>query len=113
MPPLTGSPWCFTHSPERGAARAQARTRGGQSRRTPVAMEPPDQPPQLRDVPGIQIQLERAFLDTLLQSNGAQRSRTLGYLLGIALRIVEVGELEARIAAIEQRFRDLEPRRVA
>jgi hypothetical protein len=36
--------------------------------------------------------------------NSPQRSRTLGTLLGVALRALEVGEIEARLQALEQRL---------
>ena len=56
---------------------------------------------RLRDVASVQEVIEEAVRDTLAQPNSAQRSRALGYLAGIALKALEVGELEARLAALE------------
>ena len=43
-----------------------------------------------------------AILDTLGMENSIARSRTLAYLAQVALRTLEVGELEERIAALEE-----------
>jgi hypothetical protein len=56
----------------------------------------------LRDVPAIQSLLERAVQDCLGLDNGVQRSRTLGYLAGLALNALSVGDFEARLQALEQ-----------
>ncbi|MBA3497174.1 MAG: hypothetical protein H0T86_08720, partial [Gemmatimonadales bacterium] len=53
-------------------------------------------PDALRDVGSIQTVLERTVHETLAQPNGHERSRAVGSLLMIALRALEVGELEAR-----------------
>lgn len=99
MAPLVASDYCWAHDPLRGKERAEARRKGGLNRRTPTSMSTVAL--QLRDVEAIQRLLEDTIGDTLLQENSAQRSRTIGYLLGLALRIVEVGELEQRISALE------------
>jgi uncharacterized small protein (DUF1192 family) len=52
----------------------------------------------------VQALLEETVSTTLAQENTGQRSRTLGYLLGLALKALEVGELEERIAALEERL---------
>ncbi len=99
MTPLTGAGLCFAHDPARGRERAEARLKGGRNRR--VALSPPTEAPSLRDVGAIQAQLERALGDTLRLENSNGRSRTLGYLCGYALRALEVGEIEARLEALE------------
>ena len=101
MAPLAGSAYCFTHDPRRGRERAKARLRGGRNRRTAHGAPPPKSAPELRSVDAIQQQLERGVMDTLVMPNSSQRNRTLGYLLGIALRALEVGEIEERLAALE------------
>jgi hypothetical protein len=101
MPRLSGSEYCFAHDPRRGRDRAKARVKGGRNRRTTHGMAPPDTAPSLRSVDAIQVELERAVFDTLQQANSAQRNRTLGYLLGFALRALEVGEIESRLEALE------------
>jgi len=101
MARLSGSEFCFAHDPRRGRDRAAARVKGGRNRRTAHGAAPPGTAPGLRSVDAIQGELERAVFDTLAMANSNQRNRTLGYLLGFALRALEVGELEARIAALE------------
>lgn len=111
---LANSDWCFAHAPEKGRERAAARKRGGLNRRAPAPSGDQIPPTDLRDVRSIQELLERVVTDTLAQENSAQRSRTIGYLAGLLLKAVEVGEFEARLAAIESSLGD-EPktRRVA
>ena len=94
------SGWCFVHDPSRGRERAQARKKGGRNRRAPKVKGRPDEI-RLRSVEAVQKLLERTVADTLAQENSAQRSRTLGYLAGLALKALEVGELEERLTALE------------
>ncbi len=101
MAPLSHSEYCFAHDPRRGRDRAKARVKGGRNRRTAHGTAPPQAAPALRTVAAIQGELERAVFDTLQMVNSSQRNRTLGYLLGIALRALEVGEIEERLAALE------------
>ncbi|MBA3498508.1 MAG: hypothetical protein H0T86_15530 [Gemmatimonadales bacterium] len=51
--------------------------------------------------------------ETLAQPNGHERSRAVGSLLMIALRALEVGELEARLAALEEQITRHGSRRMA
>jgi hypothetical protein len=102
MPSVSTSNYCFAHDPASARARAASRKKGGRNRRTPDG-ELPDGV-TLRSVNTIQQVLEQVVGVTLKQSNSARRSRTLGYLLGIALRALEVGELEDRITALEARL---------
>ena len=106
MAPLEGSPFCFIHDPRRGRERAQARKRGGHNRQTPAATAAAREAVSLGDVASIRRVLEDTVADTLAQANSAQRSRALGSLLGIALRALEVGELEGRIVALERGIAD-------
>jgi hypothetical protein len=101
MPPLQDSDRCFAHDPKGGAARAKARKRGGRHRRAGLAIDAPAEAPGLRDVGAIQEQLEAALFNALRLENSNSRSRTVGYLLQIGLKALEVGELEARLSALE------------
>jgi hypothetical protein len=77
-----------------------------------LALGAPTEAPRLRSVEAIQQQLETALFDALQLENSNSRSRTLGYLLGFALRALEVGDLEERLAAIEA-AQIMGPRRMA
>ena len=46
--------------------------------------------------------LEVAVFDTLAMENSIARSRTLAYLTQVALHTLEIGNLEERIAALEE-----------
>ncbi|MBA3497087.1 MAG: hypothetical protein H0T86_08285 [Gemmatimonadales bacterium] len=113
MAPLQGTSQCWAHNPSRGEARALARKRGGRNRRVALAIDPPTDAPRLRDVGAIQRQLEDAVYNTLRLANSPTRSRTIGYLLGFALRALEVGELEARLGALESQLPSPSPWRTA
>ena len=94
------SGWCFSHDPARASERARARKKGGLNRRVPKT-ERERSEIQLRSVASVQEVIETAVADTFLQQNSVQRSRTLGYLAGLALKALEVGELEERLAILE------------
>jgi hypothetical protein len=113
MAPVAGSEpaLCFTHAPERAPDRARARKRGGEARRTPLLFALGPTPDALRDVGSIQTVLEKTVHETLAQPNSHERSRAVGTLLMIALKALEVGELEARLAALEEQI--ARPRRMA
>ena len=57
----------------------------------------------LGDLDSVKAMLERVMVDTLAQENSARRSRTVGYLVGIALKLHEVAEIEDRLQALETR----------
>ena len=46
--------------------------------------------------------LVRAVNDLLSLENSVQRARTLGYLGGVAIKALEVGNLEERVAELER-----------
>ena len=99
MAPLQGSKWCWNHDPDKARERSKARKLGGYNRR-PTKAEAPQQV-ALRDVAAVQFILELAMQDTLALENSVARSRTLGYLAGQALKVLEVGELEERLEVLE------------
>ena len=102
MAPLRGSSWCWNHDPGRARDRQAARKRGGLNRRrckADLSVEV-----RLDDVAALREILETAVRDTLVLENSVAHSRTLGYLVGQALRALEVGELAERMAAVEESF---------
>jgi hypothetical protein len=113
MPPLEDGRFCFAHDPRRGRDRAVARKKGGHNRQTPGATEELRQAISIEDVANIRRVLTDVVADTVAQENSAQRSRALGYLLGVALKALEVGELEERLEALEQRIAEVFATRVA
>ena len=101
-PPLHDSQFCLMHSPEHAQDVQEARRLGGLRRRREVAVSGAYDFEGLETVAAIRRLLEVAVLDTLGMENSISRSRTLAYLAQVALRTLEVGEMEQRIAALEQ-----------
>lgn len=100
--PLKDSSYCFTHDPDRVTERQQARRLGGLRRRREKAVSQAYRWGGLHQVAEIQRLLEIAVADTLSLDASIRRSRTLGYLSSLALKTLEIGELEARVSALEQ-----------
>ena len=97
MPPLTDSPWCYTHSPDRAGERAAARKRGGDYRKPrPVAGSPPS---ELRTVPDIMALLEHAM--RMAMAGSVPPARTLAYIASVAFKGLEVGSIEERLVSLE------------
>ena len=89
------------HSPEHTTEAAEARRLGGLRRRREVAVVGAYDLGGLETVADLRRILEIALLDTLSLENSIARSRTLGYLVGVAAKLLEVGELEERLAYLE------------
>ena len=100
--PLHDSQFCFMHSPEHIKDRQEARRLGGLRRKRESTISSAYQFDSLTSVEGIRGIVEVAVLDTLAAENSIARSRTLGYLAQVALHTLEVGNLEERIANLEE-----------
>ena len=101
-PPLQDSDFCLFHSPDHAQEAAEARRLGGLRRRKEKTVAGAYDVEGLDDVPKIRRLLEIAVLDTLSLENSVARSRTLAYLAQVALKTLEVGELEERLTRIEK-----------
>ncbi len=99
--PLSDSDYCLMHSPEHQEEVAEARRLGGLRRRREATVAGAYDFEGLAAVADIRRLLEIAVTDTLELQNSVARSRTLAYLAQTALRLLEVGELEERVAALE------------
>lgn len=100
--PLRNSDFCFWHDPAVARERAEARRLGGLRRRREKATSEIYNWAGLENVPEVRRLLEVAVMDTLGLDNSPARSRTLGYLASLSLKALQVGELEARLAALEE-----------
>lgn len=103
MSPLKGSNYCFTHAPEVGAARAMARKRGGQRRRVEHAGDPFTLPETFVTVQDANKLLDYTLAEVLPMENSIARARILLAIHESYLRSIEIGELEQRIKALEER----------
>jgi len=105
-PALRGENFCLFHSPAHEEEAAEARRLGGLRRRKEKTLAGAYEFEGLRTVTDIQRLLEIAVLDTLALENSVARSRTLAYLSQTALKCLEVGELEERLALLEAAVRN-------
>src|SRR5271157_2491043 len=99
--PLKEGEFCWVHSPERVREVQEARRLGGLRRKREATVSSAYDFKGLETVAGIRRLVEVAILDTLAAENSLARNRTLAYLAMIALRTLEVGDLEMRIEALE------------
>ena len=102
VPALKGARYCFTHSPDTRAEQASARKRGGKARHTPHFADPPE----LQDRAALD-DLQKVWVYTMREligmDNSIIRSRAIFQGIEIGKGLFEVGELEKRIQALEQR----------
>jgi hypothetical protein len=99
--PIRGEPYCLWHSPDREDEAADARRLGGLRRRREKAVSGAYDFGGLDSIPSIRRILEIATIDTLGLENSVVRSRTLISAAVAAAKLLETGELEARLAVLE------------
>lgn len=93
--------FCFMHSPDHQEEAAEARRLGGLRRRRERIIASVYDFEGLDSVGKIRRLVEVAAEDALGLENSVARARTLGALAQTAARLLETGELEARVAALE------------
>ena len=99
--PLRGESTCVFHSPEHQEEVAEGRRLGGLRRRREKTLASAYDIESLTSVAALRRLLEIAAFDTLALENSLARSRTLVAVVTAGSRLLEVGELEARIALLE------------
>ncbi len=107
--PMHDDDYCFSHSPEHAEEAAEARRLGGLRRRRERAVEGAFDFDGLDSVAAVRRVLEIAIIDTLGLENSIARSRTLAYLGQVSLKVLEVGDLDQRIAALEAALKREQP----
>jgi hypothetical protein len=90
------------HSPEHIKEVQEARRLGGLRRKRESTISTAYQFESLNSVDGIRRIVLIAVLDALSMENSMSRARTLAYLAQVALRMLDVGEMEERVAALEE-----------
>ena len=99
--PLRGKSYCFTHDPQSAQKRAQAHRKGGRATRTPhgaVIL-----PAQVRTLDQAREILHYTLSEIENMPNSLPRARVLIALFDSFIKSIEIGELEERIAALEER----------
>ena len=99
--PLRDQAFCFWHHPDNAEAADQARKLGGQRRRREGTLLGAYDFEGLATVAELRRLLEIATLDTLSLENSVARNRTLMTGVQTAAKLLEVGELEDRVASLE------------
>ena len=99
--PLLDGDFCFWHSPDHAEEAAAARRLGGLRRRREHALAGAYDVDALASIPAIRRIVELAVLDALGLENSIARSRLLIAAALAAAKLLEVGELEERLASIE------------
>jgi hypothetical protein len=100
--------FCFWHSPTHSEEADEARRLGGLRRRKERTVAGAYEFAGLATVSDIRRLLEVATIDTLSLENSVARARTLAYLAQTAVKCLEVGDLEERLAMLEAAVRTRE-----
>jgi len=99
---VKGSKFCLTHSPERARERAKRNKRGGEARRAiPKSSEGVDAP-RIANVGDVLGLVNWVIADTWHLENSAPRSRALLAAADQAVKVLQIGELEERVSALEK-----------
>lgn len=100
------SGYCFTHDPNRAQERRRARALGGYHRAAPRVSG--DVPIVIATVADVLALVNATIADTWVLENSPARSRALLSCAEAALRALEIGELEERVKALEEKQNDIE-----
>ena len=99
--PMRDSDLCFWHDPDHAEEAEQARKLGGQRRRREKITEGAYDLQGLDTIEGIRRYLEVAMSDLMGLENSVARSRTMISGALAAAKLLEVGEMEERMQAVE------------
>jgi hypothetical protein len=99
--PLVDGAYCYLHDPDKAEESAEARRLGGLRRKREKTIVLAYDLESLGSVEGILRVLDIASRDALGLDNSIARSRVLISVAAAATRLLEVGELAARVAALE------------
>jgi hypothetical protein len=93
--------FCFFHSPDTAEEAADARRLGGIHRRKKKSVAAIYGFNGLRTIVDLQGLLETVVIETMAIENSIARNRTLAGMIATGAKLVEVGELAERVAALE------------
>ena len=99
--PLREEAFCFWHAPGTADELAEARRMGGLHRRKKRTVATIYGFGGLRSVEDNQALLETIAIETLALENSIPRNRAITAMVATGIRLVEFGDLAARVAAIE------------
>jgi hypothetical protein len=99
--PLRDEPHCFWHSPDTADDLAEARRMGGLHRRKKRTVATIYGFGGLRSIEDGQALLETIAVETLALENSIARNRAVTSIVAQAAKLIELGDLATRVAAIE------------
>jgi hypothetical protein len=99
--PLRDEPYCFWHSPETVEEAAEARRIGGLNRRKKKTVGAIYGFHDLRTIEDLQTALETVTIETFALENTIARNRAIGGFLSVGAKLIEVGDHEERLRALE------------
>src|SRR5450759_4130419 len=100
-PAMRGQNHCSLHDPDKAEEAAESRRIGGLHRRKARSVASIYDFSGLRTIEGAQRLLETAAIETLALENSIQRNRTLISAAAGAGKLIEAGDLETRLSAVE------------
>jgi hypothetical protein len=100
-PALRGKTVCYWHDPDKAEEAAESRRIGGLHRRKAKSVATIYDFSGLRTVESAQRLLETAAIETLALENSIARNRALISAAAGAGKLIEVADLDARLAAVE------------
>jgi hypothetical protein len=99
--PLRESDFCVFHDPDHSDVVQEARRAGGQRRKREATLATAYDFQGLTSIADIRRLIEVAAFDALGLDNNINRVRALGYLAQVATALLEKGEMEDRLQAVE------------
>ena len=100
-PPLREGDFCFWHDPAHQTEAAEARRLGGLRRKRESTLQGAYELEGLDTVAGIRRYLEVGLTDLIALENSVARDRAIFTGVLAAAKLLEVGELEERLQAVE------------
>jgi hypothetical protein len=100
-PALRGKTVCYWHDPDKAEEAAESSRIGGLHRRKAKSVATIYDFSGLRTVESAQRLLETAAIETLALENSIARNRTLISAAAGAGKLIEAGDLDARLSAVE------------
>jgi hypothetical protein len=95
------SDYCVFHDPEHADVVQEARRAGGQRRRREATLATAYDFQGLTSIEEIRRLVEVAAFDALGLDSGVAKVRALGYLAQVSITLLEKGEMDERLQAIE------------
>ena len=102
--PLRDEPFCFWHAPETAEEAAEARRLGGLHRRKKKTVGAIYGFRGLRTIDDLQGLLATVVIETMTLENSISRNRAVAGMVATGAKLIEVGDLEARLALLEVAF---------